>query len=319
MLKVVLVGNGELAASLLLGILESRHQLVGVFRWEKAKGNIASILADFCFPDSLCSLVKKHRIHDIDARSVNGADFYMKIKELDPDVIIVGSWGEILKSRITSLPPKGCINCHPSLLPKHRGSNPYASAIRYGETETGVTFHCVDRGIDTGDILMQRKLEVSPCDTGDSLRIKCAYTAKGMIGQLLDSLENRSLEPVSQDHSQATYFPRLCAEDAIIHWEWPAQEIYNHIRGIYPWVRCYTRHGEVFFKTDRVKIVDIQTAVRESGIVIRPGNGSLLVSTGDMYKAILLENLEMYGFAGRVRAHHYIRNTVKRGDRLEKS
>lgn len=318
MLKVVLVGNGELGAALLSGILNSSHSVEGVFRWENAKNrDLISKLRSYINTDPIYSIIKKHSIPEINASGVNTPEFYKQVAKINPDVLIVGSWGEILKEKVISLPKIASVNCHPSFLPYHRGSNPYSSVIKEGEDFSGVTFHYIDKGLDTGDILLQKKVPISPFDTGGSLRTKCAYTASKMVIEVLDGLEHNSLKPIKQDSSVATYYPRLTAEDAIINWERPAIEIHNHIRGLSPWIKCYTRHKNEFFMIADSHVIELDTETQKGGIILSKGEKSILVSTAERDKAILLQNLELYGFAGKHLSGYYINKFVKIGDRLE--
>src|ERR1035437_1218810 len=143
-MKVLLIGYGEIASCLVLGVLESGHKLVGVLRWEEAKNNkILYFLKNIFWPNNLTTLIKSYKIHEINLDKANSEEFKKRVLKLNPDIILVGSWGEIFKKDIIMLPTTAFINCHPSLLPRHRGSNPYSSAIIAGEAKTGVTFHLV--------------------------------------------------------------------------------------------------------------------------------------------------------------------------------
>jgi len=164
MLRVVIIGYGETASSLMLGVMKTRHKLVGIKRWEKSNP-LLGFLKDTLWPDQLTTLIKANGIKEIQAESVNSPAFLREIRALKADVLLIGSWGEILKKNAIISPKIACINCHPSLLPKHRGPNPYASAIIYGETKTGITFHLVDEGIDTGAVLLQKEIPITHEDT----------------------------------------------------------------------------------------------------------------------------------------------------------
>ena len=238
MLRVVLIGYGELAQSLLIGIMESRHKVVGVLRWDKERPNkLFAFLRDIFIPDRLISIIRAKNIHEIKSGKANSKKFIKKIKKLKPDVILVGSWGEILKKEIINLPKIAFINCHPSLLPMHRGSNPYASAIKNSESKTGITFHLMNEGIDTGEILLQKEINISDSDTGGSLRNKCAFMAKETVSELLDRIEKAELIPKKQDESKASYFLKLNEDDAKINWNKPARGIDNNIRSLLPWMK----------------------------------------------------------------------------------
>jgi methionyl-tRNA formyltransferase len=317
MLRVVLVGYGELAASLMLGVIESGHKLAGIFRWDMVEYNpVQRCLKDLIYPDNFTSLIKSYKIPEISAKSVNSQEFKRQVLRLQPDVIMIGSWGEIFKKETIILPRMGCINCHPSLLPKHRGSNPYTSVIREGETETGITFHLVDKGIDTGPILIQKRVPVLIDDTGGSLRTRCSYEARKTIKELLDNLETAKLIPQKQDENEASYFPRLSDANARIDWSQPALTIHNNIRAHQPWMKCYTQHRNNFLMLSSTKLVSLNKPADVAGVVLAKKNGGLIVSTGDSDRGIFLEKLHVYGFLNQLYSKFCV-NGINTGDVLE--
>ena len=318
MLKVILIGYGELASSIMLGVLESQHELVGVFRWEKVNSNpIISFFKDLFVPDNFYSLIKSYKISEIKANSANSEKFLKEALKLHPDVIIIGSWGEKLKEATIILPRIACVNCHPSLLPKHRGSNPYASVIKNGEKASGITFHLVDKNIDTGSILLQKEVSISNEDTGYSLRIKASQAAREAVQELLDGLENAKFLPKKQDESESSYFPALSDEDAKINWNKTAQEIHNQIRGLYPWIKCYTLHKDNFLMIDSSKIIELDNPAVEPGKILSKKKNALIVSTSDPKQALMIDGLEVYGFIGKIWSEQYIYNKINIGDKLE--
>lgn len=297
MLKVVILGYGELAQALVLGTLQSHHKIVGVMRWKRNKKfSLKNFIKDIFIPEKLLSIIRANNIYEIKAVRANSKKFIREMQKLKPDVIIVGSWGEIIKKEISSIPKISFINCHPSLLPKHRGSNPYSSVIRQGETKTGVTFHILNEKIDAGDILLQAEIPVTELDNGESLKSKCAYKVKETVKILLNKLEQGDLIPQKQNEARSSYFPALSEEDAFINWNKPAETIQNQIRGLYPWLKCYTAYKKGFVFINSSKIVDLQKPVKKPGKVLEAKKNNLLVSTGDPYKAILCLDVEPYNF-----------------------
>lgn len=321
MLRVIIVGYGELASSLMLGTIESSHKVVGVLTWKNKNRGIKSIISSALlklFPDNYTSLMKTYGIYEINAKSINSFEFIKEAVKLQADVILVGAWGEILKKETIIVPKIACINCHPSLLPAHRGANPYSSVLRQGETKTGITFHLMDEKIDTGPILLQKEIEILKDDNGDTLRKKCAYKARQTVQELLDELENGMFIPVKQNEKKASYFPRLKDSDAKIDWNKPAEVIHNQIRGLYPWMECYTRHNNQFIMVNSSKIVELENLVNEPGKILAKSKKTLNVSTADPYKAVLLENVRVYGFLGNLWTKFYLDRFVKINDSLKK-
>jgi len=317
MLKVVLVGYGELAQSLLLGILNSKHKVVGVLRWEKQRPNkIVAFFRDLFIPDRLTSITRSENLKEIDAKFANSKKFAKEIAKLQPDVIIVGSWGEIFKKETIKLPKIACINCHPALLPTHRGSNPYASAIKNGESTSGITFHLMTETLDAGEILLQKEIEISEEDTGGSLRNKCAFAAKNSVEELLDKLENAELIPQKQDEEKSSYFLRLNPEDARIEWDNPAEKIHNQIRSMLPWIKSYTLHKNTFLYINSTKVIKLNKEAPVAGVILDKDGDSMLISTADKDKGILAKNIEAYGFLSKLWSKRYVRKKIKKSDFL---
>jgi len=316
-MRVILIGYGEMASELLLGLKEAGHEVVGVLRWNRAKMHpIKRCLMDYFNPEKFYTIIKQLKAPEITAKSINDSDFFNKALKLQPDIILVGSWGEIIEKRIIDMPKIACINVHPSLLPQYRGPNPYIETIRAGETETGVTFHLINERLDAGAILMQEKLAITNEDTGESLRLKCTLKARGMLKEVLAGLSEGATMPVTQDESKATYFPRVTIKDAVIDWQKPAQEIYNQIRALHPWQCCYSLHKHVFVKFNSSEIVSVPNGMK-AGVIVKNKNG-LTVSTGEDGKGILIKKPEIYGFWGKIFGKLYIRSKIKIGDYLEK-
>jgi len=335
MLNVLLIGYGELASSMLLGIIEAGHNPVGVVRWNRIQYSTLRLkIMDFFNLDPFYSLIRSYKVKEIKVKSVNSEEFVKQALKLQPDVILIGSWGEILKKHVIVLPKIACVNCHPSLLPKHRGSNPYFSTIRHGETHSGITFHLVDEKIDTGPILLQKAIKISQDDTGKSLRTKCAYEAKSAVKELLEGLENGVMIPLVQNEEEASYYPRINESDVIISWNETANEIHNRIRALYPWTCSYTRHNNKYLKVVSSKIVDIDpensevelvkgkiiriryTGEEEAGTILAKYRNNLLVVTKDRNKAILLGNVSVFGVIEGLFGRLYIDFCIKEGDVL---
>ena len=319
MLRVVVLGYGELAQSVLLGILRTRHNLTGIMRWQSQKPNkLIAFLRDTFIPDNLVSIIKANNLKEINAKNANSKKFIEQIKKLEPDVIIVGSWGEIFKKEVLSIPKVAFINCHPSLLPKHRGSNPYVSAIREGEIKTGITFHLVNEEIDAGDILLQEEVSISTEDTGKSLKTKCAFKAKEMVSILLDRLEKGHIIPEKQNESEASYYPLINDNDVIINWHEPAEFIHNQIRAFSPRLKCYSLYENDFLFIKSSKIVNLDKPVCTPGKIIKKTKKGITVSTKDAQKAIFVENIEVYGFLAGLWQKNYLQKKLKVGNSFKK-
>jgi methionyl-tRNA formyltransferase len=309
-LKILLIGYGELAEGLLSGILNTSHEIVGVLSWNRRTKS--SRLIHNLWPDKIERLRKRHNLKAIEVANINSFEFVRIAKNLDPDILLIGSWGQILKKHVIEIPNKYCINCHPSYLPAHRGSNPYTSAIMHGEEYSGVSFHQVDEDIDTGPLILQEKVPISPDETGQDLRIKCSNVARTLVVKLLDQIENNQVILTPQDNSKASYFPRIKAEDGAINWEESAQQIHNRIRSLHPWVFSYATYQNKLILIKKSRVIDTDPIEAEPGTILSITTGGLIVSTIDSNKALLLKDLEIFGLNNFV-SNWYLKKSLKTG------
>ena len=174
-------------------------------------------------------------------RIKNNDEFRGQLTRLNPDAIIVVGYGRIIPPWMIDLPRLGNINLHGSLLPKYRGAAPVQWAIASGETVTGVTTMRIDAGLDTGDILLQREMRIQPDDTSETLAPRMAAIGAELMVETLRRLENGTVSPVPQDHSQASLAPILKKEDGEIDFDLSAKQISDRLRGFQPWPGAFTK------------------------------------------------------------------------------
>jgi methionyl-tRNA formyltransferase len=167
-------------------------------------------------------------------------DFRAQLAACKPDAIVVVGYGRIIPQWMIDLPALGNINLHGSLLPKYRGAAPIQWAIASGETVTGVTTMRIDAGLDTGDILLQQQLSITPEDTAETIAPRLAAMGADLMVETLRGLAAGTVQPRPQDHSQATHAPILKKEDGQIDFHRTAQEICNRLRGFQPWPGAFT-------------------------------------------------------------------------------
>ena len=160
------------------------------------------------------------------------------LAELEPEIMVVVGYGQIIPQWVIDLPPRGIVNVHASLLPKYRGAGPIQWAIVNGETRTGVTTMRIDAGLDTGDMLLKRETEIGPEENAGELGRRLAVMGADLLVETLARI--REIVPEKQDNSQATYAPLLKKEDGAIDWSQPAAAIHNRVRGLQPWPGAYT-------------------------------------------------------------------------------
>ena len=182
-------------------------------------------------------------------------EFRAQLTALEPDVIIVVGYGRIIPQWMLDLPPLGNLNLHASLLPKYRGAAPIQWAIANGETITGVTTMRLDAGLDTGDILLQREIAISPDDTAMTLAPRLATIGADLVVETLRALQAGTATPRPQENLQATLAPILKKEDGFIDFSRPAAEILNRLRAFQPWPGAYTK-----FRGKNLQILKAQPA-----------------------------------------------------------
>jgi methionyl-tRNA formyltransferase len=215
----------------------------------------------------------------------NNEEFRTQLTVLKPDAIIVVGYGRIVPQWMIDLPRLGNINLHASLLPKYRGAAPIQWAIARGETMTGVTTMRIDAGLDTGDILLQREIPISPTDTAETLATSLAAPGADLIVETLRGLQSNTIRRRPQDHAKATLAPILKKEDGRIDFRHSAQEVGNRLRGFQPWPGAFTA-----FRGKNLHVWDAATSQRSlpAGELLVENNG-LFVGCGGGTALTLLE------------------------------
>jgi methionyl-tRNA formyltransferase len=184
---------------------------------------------------------------------VSTPDDAAELASLKPDIIVVAAYGQILRPRVLDIPPKGVINIHPSLLPRHRGASPVATAILAGDEETGVTIMLLTPGMDEGPVLSQARLPIEPEDTTGTLLKKLAVLGANLLMDTLPAyLEGRTV-PQPQDASAATYAPMVQKEDGHVDWEMPAVEIWRRVRAYNPRPSAFAYYDDTMLRILRAR------------------------------------------------------------------
>jgi methionyl-tRNA formyltransferase len=183
-------------------------------------------------------LAAKLAVHQ--PEKIRAAESEELLRRLAPDCVVIIAYGQIIPARLLPIPRLGWINLHASLLPKYRGAAPINWAIVNGETRTGVTTMRIDAGMDTGEMLLRREIEIRPNETAPELAARLAELGGPLMAETLRGLAAETIVPKAQNQADASYAPILKKEDGRIDWNRPAQEIYNRMRGFAPWPGAYT-------------------------------------------------------------------------------
>ena len=173
--------------------------------------------------------------------SLKKTEAVAQLAEFAPDVIVVAAFGQILPQSVLDLPRYGCINLHPSLLPKYRGASPVVAAILAGDEFTGVSVMLMDRGLDTGPILARAQIPISVEDTAGSLTDKLSQIAARLLPEVLIRWLGGEITPQPQGEAEAGYCGAISSEEGEIDWHLPAVDIWRRVRAFQPWPGCYTR------------------------------------------------------------------------------
>jgi len=319
MLRVVIIGYGDMFTNLIAGALDAGCNIVGVLRKDSIKHSyFVKKMLDIINPSTEYNYIKSYNLPEIEnIRSVNDEKFRKKLLELNPDIILVGSWGEKFEKATYEIPKIASINAHPSLLPKYRGPNPYFWVIRNMEHETGITFHLIDSNYDTGSILAQEIVKIFPSDTGQSLKQRVVLTARGVCCELLKALNEDLIIPLSQNEEKASYYSYPF--DLELDFKNSAEENYALIRAIYPWDNAYFYHNITALSPNPVStfVENNTTKYKTPGTVtyINPEKRTICVLCGDN-KVLKMENINLYNKLDKPFTKNYIVREIKEGDMI---
>lgn len=234
-MKILFMGTPDFSVPALKTIAE-HHEVVGVVtQADKPKGRGLEVQHT---PVKECALELGLDVYQ--PEKVSDPEFVQKIKEMNPDAIVVIAFGQILSKEVLDLPKYGCINVHASLLPEYRGAAPIQWAIINGDYETGVTTMLMNEGLDTGDIIDQRKIKIDIKETGGSLFDKLATEGAGLIIETLEKLENGTATFTPQDDDESSYAKKITKSLGEIDWSKDGYEVDALIRGCNPWPSAYT-------------------------------------------------------------------------------
>jgi methionyl-tRNA formyltransferase len=238
-MELVFLGTPSFAVPTLEAIVAAGHRVLAVFTQpDRPKGRGGELSASAVKQTALRLGLPVYQ-----PERIRRPESVEQLKQLHPEIMVVVGYGQIIPQSIIDIPPKGIINVHASLLPKYRGAAPIQWAIANGETRTGITTMRIDAGLDTGDMLLKWETEIGPEE--DALELGRRLAEAG--AQLLVRTLRENPTPVKQNPDEATLAPILKKEDGLIDWTWPAQKIFNRVRGFLPWPGTYTTfRGQLF-------------------------------------------------------------------------
>jgi len=300
-MRIVFIGTGEIGVPTLQALLNSEHEVAGVVTQpDKPVGREQRVE-----PPPIKKEIAKTRIPILQPTRIKDPQAIEEIRRLTSDVIVVAAYGQILPREVLEIPRLACLNLHASLLPRWRGAAPIQAAIAEGDSETGITVMYMAEGLDTGDILLQRTIEIRPNDTGGSLHDRLAQIAPETLLESLRLIVAGNAPRIPQDNALATYAPKLKREHGQIDWSESAEAIERKIRAYNPWPGAFMKIDNQNLKVFSAAVVDLNGQPGQ----ILSSNKDLIVGTGKdalSLTEVQLEGKRRMSATEFVRGHHLI-------------
>ena len=295
-MKIIFMGTPDFAVRALDALCAAGSNVIlAVTQPDRQKGRGRKVIET---PVKICA--EKWGVPVFQPARIREETAIEKIRSLEPDLIVVAAFGQILPQELLDIPRLGCVNIHASLLPRLRGAAPIQWAVINGEAQSGVTLMQMDAGLDTGAILFQETVPIGDKETGESLYEKLALLGGEMIVRYLPAIEEGKITPVPQEDGSSSYAPLLKKEMGEIDWQMPAAVIERRLRGMLPWPGAFTRLGGHVLKVWRAQILSdrdealagmIPLAGTEAGpvpgTVLGSDKKAVYVMTGDGVLALL--------------------------------
>lgn len=286
-MNVVFMGTPDFAVPTLEKLTECHNVLAAVTQPDKQKGRGKKL----SFPPVKEAAVK-HGIAVLQPVKARDEEFIESLEKLEPDVIVVVAYGQILPERILNIPEYGCINVHGSILPKYRGAGPIQWAVLNGEKETGITTMYMEKGLDTGDMIDKAVIPLDEKETSGTLHDKLMVLGADLLIETLKKLEDGTAVRTKQNDSESSYAPMLNKEMGNIDFTKSAAEIEQWVRGLNPWPSAYT---ELAGKTLKVWDADEVSydGGEKPGTVVDVTKKQIIVACGQ--NALALNEIQLSG------------------------
>ena len=312
MMKAVFMGTPDFAVPTLQKMIDMGIEITAVVTQpDKAKGRGKKVIYS---PVKECALAHDLPVYQ-PVRIRKEPEFIQTLRDMQPDVIVVVAFGQILPKEILDIPRLGCVNVHASLLPKFRGAAPIQWSIIDGEEVTGVTTMLMDAGLDTGDMLLKAEIPMDPKETGGSLHDKLAAVGGELLEKTLIGLEAGTIVPEKQDDSQAGEYARMLDKElGHIDFNQPAVVIERLIRGLNPWPSAYTYIDGKTLKIWEAEVLDRNYGC-EYGEVAEVTRNCLIIQTG--IGALSVKSVQLQGKKRMDIAAFLNGYTIEKGTRFD--
>jgi len=292
-MRIIFIGTGEIGLPALRALAQSPdHTVLGVVTQpDKPVGRQLKLAASPVKQEAFQLHLKVFQPEKIGTSSS-----VAQLRYLNPDLIVVAAYGQILPKTILDLPKYGCLNLHTSMLPKYRGASPIHSAIAAGEKESGVTIMWMDEGLDTGDILMQQAVTLRRHETAQTLHDRLAKIGADLLLKSIPLVETGNAPRLKQDAAKATLTKKLNKEHGHIDWDRPQRQIDAHIRAMTPWPSAYSWIPQSGGDQKMLKIfttIISRAAKGKPGTVLRVDKHGILVAA--KVGGLLLREVQLEG------------------------
>ncbi len=286
-MRIVFMGTPEFALLPLNYLVLNQYQVVAVYTQPDKPAGRGRDLSFSPLKRAALSL----KLPVVQPASLKGAEAAKELESFNPDLVVVAAFGQLLPGTILDIPRCGCLNLHPSLLPRFRGASPVTAAILAGDEFSGVSIMLMDEGLDTGPVLSRAQVPISSRDTTGSLSAKLSLIAASLLQEVLPHWVRGELSPQVQDETQASYSVLISSKQGEIDWQHSAQDIWRRVRAFQPWPGCYTR-----WQGKQLKVIEARPLVAggklKVGQVVALPEGVFGVGTGDGVLEVLTVQLE---------------------------
>jgi methionyl-tRNA formyltransferase len=283
--RIVFLGSGAFAIPSFEALLEGGHGIAAlVTQPDKAAGRGRAFQ-----PPPIKPVAEARGVPVLQPTRVREPEAQAALRALAPDLQVVVAYGQILPKAVIEIPPRGTVNVHGSLLPHLRGAAPIQWAIDEGLPETGVTTMLIDEGLDTGPLLLARRLAIGPTETAGELEPRLARLGAQVLLETLRQIESGSVRPTPQDSAKASYAPLIRKEDGRLEWTRRAEALARRVRAFDPWPGTDTRIGDRGLKVLRARVDHDRGGGAEPGTVLAVDRNGLSVACGEDTALLLLE------------------------------
>lgn len=275
-MRIVFMGTPDFAVPCLSVLIAQKHDVAAVVTQpDRAKGR-GNKLA----PPPVKVLAEEAGIPVYQPEKIKTKEFTEILRSLKPDIIIVVAFGQILSQEILDIPPLGCINVHASLLPKYRGAAPINWCIINGESVTGVTTMYMDKGLDTGDMIMKKETPIGENETAGELHDRLMELGAAALSETMATLAEGRISRIPQNNEEATYAPIMTKALGRIDWSKNAESIKNLIRGTYPWPAAFSTYSGKVFKVIGTEVLNSDEKHEKWGSIAKVEKDSIIVNCG---------------------------------------